>query len=307
MSAGQVAPPPPEMDEAEFQRVSGMARVRRRGYGRSVLAVVFLAFVAYVAISFVQGDIRWGTVGEFLTDPDILLGLVSTVWMTFVAMFIGLALGVLFAIMRIVPNVVLNKISLTYVWLFRGIPQLLQLYLWYNMALIFPTVGIPGVWEIETIELMTPAVATILGLGLCQGAYTSEVVRAGILSVDRGQIEAGQAVGMPYRRVMRRIILPQAMRVIVPPVGNEFISMVKLTSLASAIQFTEILHSAQSIYFVNGQVMELLLVATFWYLIVVTFFNVVQHFIEQHFSKGYTSESGTTKRSSDEAEPKDTQ
>jgi polar amino acid transport system permease protein len=214
---------------------------------------------------------------------------VNTIVMTFIAMAIGLTLGVVFAVMRIVPNVVLNKISIGYIWIFRGIPQLLQLFLWYNMALIFPAIGIPGLFEAQTIDFMTPFVATVLGLGLCQGAYTSEVVRAGILSVDKGQIEAGQAVGMTGRRVMMRITLPQAMRVIVPPVGNEFISMVKLTSLASAIQFSEILYNAQNIYFVSGQVMELLFVATFWYLIVVTIFTVIQHFVEARLSRGYTS------------------
>lgn len=276
-------------DGLDYLDIAGMRRQKRKAYGQVILATLFSLFIVYLVFSFAQGDIRWETVGKYLTDGTILTGLISTVWMTFAAMGIGIVLGIVFAIMRIVPNMVLNKIALVYIWLFRGIPQLLQLFLWYNMALIFPVIGIPGLGQVETIDIMTPTVATILALGLCQGAYTSEVVRAGILSVDRGQIEAGRAVGMTYGRIMRRVILPQAMRVIVPPIGNEFISMVKLTSLASAIQFTEILHNAQTIYFVSGQVMELLFVATFWYLVVVTVFSVIQHFIELRFSRGYAT------------------
>jgi polar amino acid transport system permease protein len=274
---------------ADVPDISALKRKDRAKPGQLALAVVSVLFILFVVVAFARGDIDWGTVGKYLAHPSILEGLVNTIVMTFIAMAIGLALGVVFAVMRIVPNVVLNKISIAYIWLFRGIPQLLQLLLWYNMALIFPTVGIPGVFEAQTITFMTPFVATILGLGLCQGAYTSEVVRAGILSVDKGQIEAGQAIGMTGRRVMMRITLPQALRVIVPPVGNEFISMVKLTSLASAIQFSEILHNAQDIYFVSGQVMELLFVATFWYLIIVTVFSIIQHFIESRLSRGYSS------------------
>ena len=270
--------------EEELDRLT---RVPRRHVGRWVSAAIVLLLVCFVIVSFAQGNIDWSVVGQYLTDSTILKGLVSTVVMTFMAMFVGIAIGVVSAVMRLSENPVLRWISLGYVWLFRGIPQLLQLYIWYNLALVFPKLGIPGIAETSTVHLMTPLVATVLGLGLCQGAYTSEVVRAGILSVDRGQIEAGQGIGMSRMLVLRRIILPQAMRIILPPVGNEFISMVKLTSLASAIQFTEILHSAQNIYFVSGKVMELLFVATFWYVVVVSLLSIGQHFIEKRFSRGH--------------------
>lgn len=262
-------------------------RVPRKPVGQWITAALFIAFVAYLVNAFARGNIDWATVAGFLTDRTILHGLVNTILMTFIAMAVGLVLGAIFAVMRIVPNPVLNNIAQVYLWLFRGVPQLLQLYLWFNLALIFPTFGIPGLFEVQTINVMTPFVATILGLGLCQGAYTSEVMRAGILSVDKGQVEAGKALGMPGSHIMRRIVFPQSMRVVIPPVGNEFISMVKLTSLASAIQYSEMLHSAQNIYFVNGKVMELLFVATFWYLIVVTLFTFVQHFVEKKFSRGW--------------------
>src|SRR5690606_14555404 len=153
--------------------------------------------------------------------------------------------------MRLSDNPVLSYVSIGYVWFFRAVPALLQLLLWFNLALVFPTMGIPGVFSVSTVEIMTPFVATLLGLGIQQGAFTAEVVRAGLLSVDKGQYEAAQTIGMTRLKLLRRIIMPQAMRVIVPPVGNEFIGMVKLTSLASVIQYAEILHSAQNIYYAN--------------------------------------------------------
>ena len=207
--------------------------------------------------------------------------------MTVCAMTLGIVLGVLFAVMYMSPNPVLKNVARFYVWFFRGTPLLLQLLLWFNLALIFPTLGIPGFFSARTVDLITPFVATLLGLGINQGAYTAEVVRGGILSVDVGQTEAARSVGMTGLTTLSRIVLPQAMRVIIPPVGNEVISMVKLTSVASVIQYSEILRNAQTIYYANARVMELLIVAAIWYLAVVTVLSIGQHFLERHFSKGY--------------------
>jgi polar amino acid transport system permease protein len=203
--------------------------------------------------------------------------------MTFWAMALGIVLGILFAIMVMSPNPVLRGVSVFYIWFFRGTPLLLQLLLWFNLALILPRLGIPGLFMARTVDVMTPFVATLLGLGINQGAYTAEVVRGGILSVDQGQSEAAKTIGMT---TLRRIVLPQAMRVILPPIGNEVISMVKLTSIASVIQYAEILRNAQTIYFANARVIELLIVAAFWYLAVVTVLSVGQYFIEKHFARG---------------------
>lgn len=147
-------------------------------------------------------------------------------------------------------------------------------------------IGIPGLFEGRTVDLITPFVATLLGLGINQGAYTAEVVRGGILSVDLGQTEAAKAIGMTRLVALRRIVLPQAMRVIIPPVGNEVISMVKLTSVASVIQYAEMLRNAQTIYYANARVIELLIVAAIWYLVVVTLLSIGQHFLERHFARG---------------------
>ncbi|RVL10586.1 amino acid ABC transporter permease, partial [Sinorhizobium meliloti] len=239
--------------------------------------------------AFSVGQIEWSYVRDFLFAPAILVGLYNTLLMTVAAMGLGIVLGVVIAIMRISGNPVLSSIAIGYIWVFRGAPALLQLMLWFNLALIFPTLGIPGLFEFRTVDVMTPFVAAVLGLGISQGAYTSEVVRSGLLSVDSGQYEAARTIGMTQMMMLRRIVLPQAMRVMVPPVGNEVIGMVKLTSLASVIQYSEILHNAQIIYFANTRVLELLLVASFWYLLVVSVLSIGQHYIERYFGRGSKS------------------
>ena len=266
--------------------IAGLKLVPRRYYGRWVAAAMIILVLAWIIKAFAEGQIDWKVVGQFFTAPAILAGLVNTIIMTVCAMALGIALGVIFAIMYMSPNPVLRGVALFYIWFFRGTPLLLQLLLWFNLALVFPTIGIPGVIEWRTIDVIGPFMATLLGLGMNQGAYTAEVVRGGILSVDVGQTEAAKSIGMTRLTTLRRIVLPQAMRVIIPPVGNEVISMVKLTSIASVIQFSEILRNAQTIYYANARVIELLIVAAGWYLIVVTLLQIGQFFLERHFSKG---------------------
>ncbi|ODS51351.1 MAG: ABC transporter permease [Agrobacterium sp. SCN 61-19] len=258
----------------------------RRHYGRWLATALILLAIAGIVRAFALGQIEWPVVAQFLTAPAILFGLVNTIIMAIAAMALGITLGVLFAVMVMSPNPVLHYSAKGYIWFFRGTPLILQLLLWFNLALVFPTLGIPGLFEFRTVDVITPFMATLLGLGINQGAYTAEVVRAGILSVDQGQTEAAQSIGMARPTIMRRIVLPQAMRVIIPPVGNEFISMVKLTSLASVIQFSEILRNAQTIYFANGRVIELLIVAAIWYIAVVSVMSFGQHFLERRFSRG---------------------
>ena len=266
--------------------VAHLRHVGRPHWGRWLAAVLILLAFAAIVQAFVEGQIAWHVVSQFLTAQAILSGLVNTVLMTFWAMALGIVLGVMFAIMRMSPNPVLRSVSVFYIWFFRGTPLLLQLLLWFNLALILPRLGIPGIGWLRTVDVITPFVATLLGLGINQGAYTAEVVRGGILSVDSGQSEAAKTIGMTRLTTLRRIILPQAMRVILPPIGNEVISMVKLTSLASVIQYAEILRNAQTIYFANARVIELLIVAAFWYLAVVTILSIGQYFIEKHFARG---------------------
>jgi polar amino acid transport system permease protein len=194
-----------------------------------------------------------------------------------------------FAIMRLSKNPVTNGVASLYIWFFRGTPVYLQLLLWFNLALVFPTINL-GFWQGRMVDVMTPFLASLLGLGINEGAYMTEIVRGGILSVDRGQLDAASSIGMTRLTSMRRIVLPQAMRVIIPSVGNEFIGLLKTSSMASAIAYTELLHRAQIIYFVNAKVMELLIVAAGWYLIVVTLFSAIQSRLERRFSRGQSHE-----------------
>ncbi|WP_185982858.1 amino acid ABC transporter permease [Aureimonas mangrovi] len=279
-----IAPPSPAGGDPAL---AGLRIVPRRHYGRWLAtALILLALIGLVR-AFAVGQIEWSVVGQFLTARSILNGLVNTIVMAVAAMALGITLGVLFAVMVMSKNPVLQNSARGYIWFFRGTPLILQLLLWFNLALVFPTLGIPGLFEFRTVDVITPFVATLLGLGINQGAYTAEVVRAGILSVDHGQSEAAQAIGMARPTILRRIVLPQAMRVIIPPVGNEFISMVKLTSLASVIQYSEMLRNAQTVYFANGRVIELLIVAAIWYIAVVSVLSIGQFFLERRFSRGY--------------------
>jgi polar amino acid transport system permease protein len=278
-SGGGASPPSP-------YSLAHLRHVPRRHTHRWAAAALILLAFGWVVHAFATGQIEWEIVAQFFTARAILLGLVNTVVMTVLAMVLGIVLGVVFAIMYMSPNPVLKWVAWVYIWFFRGTPLMLQLLLWFNLALVFPTIGIPGLFEARTVMVITPFMATLLGLGINQGAYTAEVVRGGILSVDIGQTEAAKAIGMGRLTTLRRIVLPQAMRVIIPPIGNEVISMVKLTSVASVIQFSEILRNAQTIYYANARVIELLIVAAGWYLIVVTLLSIGQYFLELHFAKG---------------------
>lgn len=263
--------------------------VHPRKLGTKLLAAVCILLVLLVVRAFWMGQIDWAVVGSYLFSRPVLVGLVSTIVMTFAAMGLGIVLGVGAAVMRMSENKVIRAIAIGYIWLFRGVPALLQLLLWFNLALIFPTIGFSEAYSLRTVDVMTPFVAAFLGLGIQQGAYTAEVVRAGILSIDKGQMEAAASIGMTRLRALWRIVLPQAMRVIVPPIGNETIGMIKLTSLASVIQYSEVLRRVQEVYYVNSRVIELLIVAAFWYMVLVTLFSVAQVYIERYFSQGWGS------------------
>jgi polar amino acid transport system permease protein len=270
----------------DFPDLSQMTVARQPHRMRWFTAVVILAVLAAIGRAFAKGQIEWSYVGRFLTAPSILEGIVNTMMMAVLAMALGIVLGVIVAIMRLSPNPVFKSVAAGYTWLFRGTPLILQLLLWFNLALVFPTIGIPGLWSTRAVDVMTPFLSALLGLGINQGAYTSEVMRAGMLSVDTGQYEAALAIGMGRLRALRRIILPQAMRVVTPPLSNEFIGMVKATSLASVIQYPEVLHNAENIYYANSRVIELLIVAGFWYLLAVSILTPLQMLLERRFARG---------------------
>ena len=260
-----------------------------RHYGRWVSGALVIFLLLLIIRAFAQGQIDWPVVAQFFMAPALVKGLGNTILITFLSMIVGIVLGIIFAVMRLSGNPVTRWFSGFYIWVFRGTPIYLQLLIWFNLALVFPTINL-GFWEGRMVDIMTPFFAALLGLGINEGAYMTEIVRGGILSVNQGQSDAATAIGMTRLTAMRRIILPQAMRVIIPPMGNEFIGLLKTSSMASAIAYAELLHRAQLIYFVNAKVMELLIVATAWYLIVVTLLSIAQTFIENYFSRGQRTE-----------------
>jgi polar amino acid transport system permease protein len=260
-----------------------------RHYGRWASAVAVLAAVVAIVYAFSQAAIDYGTTGEFFTADNIVTGAKNTLVISVLAQLIGIALGVVFAVMRLSHNPVTGAVSWFYIWFFRGTPVLVQLLIWYNLALVFPTMlGHP------TSSVMTPFIAALLGLGINEGAYMAEIVRAGIASVDEGQTEASHALGMTSGQTLRRVVLPQAMRVIIPPTGNEFINMLKTSSLAYTIQYSELLLSAVSVYTRNLQVVELLFTVSLWYLVLTSVFSIGQYYLERRFARGAAHELAPT-------------
>jgi polar amino acid transport system permease protein len=224
-------------------------------------------------------DFEPSVVWKFLFNSVILEGAQRTIVVALIAQVLGVALGVVSALMRMSKNPLLSGPANFYVWFFRGTPLLIQLLFWYN--------GVPQLFDNPDItrELTSFRIA-IFGLAVNEGAYMTEIVRAGIESVEGGQMDAAKSLGMTYAMAMRRIILPQAFRVILPPTGNEFIAMLKNSSLAFAIGLVELSNAARSIYSVNYNVMELLVVASIWYLVMTSIFSLLQAELESRLSVG---------------------
>ena len=273
-------------------RPEAIKAIPLRHPGRWVSAVVVLALAAAALYTFIAAPtLDWRIVGQYQFFSRILQGIVVTLELTVIAMAIGVSLGVLLAVMRLSVNPVLSSVSWFYIWFFRGTPVLVQIFFWYNLALILPhlSIGIPFThleWIGTTNQIVSPFLAAILGLGLNEAAYMSEIVRAGIISVDQGQTEAAQALGMTRVQVMRRIVLPQAMRVILPPTGNETISMLKTSSLASIATVGELFYVQEQIASATFNVVELLVVASIWYLVMTSILTFGQYYLERYFARG---------------------
>lgn len=266
--------------------------VRLRHPGRWVAAAI-LAVLAAMFVHFVTTSpkLRLDLAVGYLFERSILRGLLLTLELTIVAMLVGVVLGTALAIMRLSHNPLLLGVSAGYVWLFRGTPILVQLLFWFFLGTVLPQISIgipfgPSFASVPTNTLITQFTAAILGLGLNEAAYMAEIVRAGIGSVDRGQTEAAHALGMSPWVTYRRVVLPQAARLIVPPTANEAISMLKLTSLVLVIGLPELMTTAQLIYGRNFQQIPLLIVASIWYLVLTTVLTFVQTRIERRMSRG---------------------
>jgi len=257
------------------------------------VAVIALLAAMLVHMLVTNGNLQWRVVGRYFWTPIIRDGVIRTIWLTVASMAIGVALGVITAVMRLSPNPIVSTAAWLYTWFFRGTPVLVQIIFWFNIPLLIKSFSLgvpfgPHFWSEESKTLVTSTVAALLALGLNEGAYMSEIVRAGILSVDEGQTEAAQALGMTRLHIMRRIVLPQAMRVILPPTGNETISMLKTTSLLSVISVFELFRSAEAIYNANYKVVPLLIVASIWYLILTTVLSFGQYYVERYYARGST-------------------
>ncbi len=273
--------------------ISGLAVRRPRHLLRWVSAAAALLAVAVIIDTLAENsNFQWTVVRRYLFDSSILEGLVRTIWLTIVSMVIGVVLGVALALMRMSRNPFVSGASRLYIWFFRGTPVLVQLVFWYNLAALFPTLsfglpfGGPTFVSGSANSIITPYTAALLGLGLNEAAYMAEIVRGGVQSVDAGQLEAARALAMRFSQVARKILLPQAMRVIIPPTGNEFIGMLKTTSLVSVIALSDLLYSAQSIYARNFETIPLLIVVSLWYLALTSVLTVGQSFLERRFSRG---------------------
>lgn len=253
---------------------------------------IVLVLLAMVASSLITNDRwEWSIVGEYLTYESVIRGLQGTLLLTASATVVGFGLGTVLALMRLSSSPLLQSVAWGYVWVFRSVPVLLQLLLWYNLAYLYPTLSLgipfgPEFVEFGTLDVIGKFGAAVLGLGLSQAAYSSEIVRAGILSVDQGQHEAAASLGIPRGRQQRRIVLPQAMRTIVPTSVNEIIGLAKGTSVVFVLAYSDLFYTVQVIYGRNQRVLPLLLVAAIWYVLITTVLTIVQYYLERHYAKG---------------------
>jgi polar amino acid transport system permease protein len=283
-------------DTAEPVRPDEIKAIPVRRPGRWVAAAIILYLTAAIVKSVATNPrFEWGIIRHYFPSSRVLQGLVTTLELTVLCMAIGIAIGIVLAVMRLSPNPLVSGASWLYIWFFRGTPVLVQILFWGFFAALYPRVSLgiplgPQFVHFSANSVITPFVAGMLALGLNEGAYMAEIVRAGIISVDEGQTEAAQSLGMTRLQTIRRIVLPQAMRVIVPPTGNETISMLKTTSLVSVIAVTELLYSVQLIYAVNYRTIPLLIVASIWYLIVTTVLSFGQYYVERYFARGAARE-----------------
>ncbi|MEU9996627.1 amino acid ABC transporter permease [Streptomyces sp. NPDC050848] len=266
--------------------------VPRRRVGRWLTAAVALLVFAMVVNSVVRNRaFQWDVVGQYFATAAVLDGLLLTLWLTAVVMVLGFLLGTPLAVMRLSSNPVLSSLSWGFVWIFRSTPLLVQLLFWFNIGALYPTLGLgipfgPQFLTVQTVNLLGPTLTAVIGLTLHEAAYAAEVVRGGILSVDAGQTEAAQALGIGRRRTLSRIVVPQAMRAIVPTAGNMLIGTLKGTSIVSVLAVHDLLYSVQLVYNQTYQVIPLLLVATVWYVTVTTVLSTAQFYVERHYARG---------------------
>lgn len=272
----------------------------KRHVGRWILTVVLLVLIVLVVLAFANAKIDWPAVVAYILDPAFVAATGNVLFLAVISLCAAIVIGLLVTLMRTSGSPVAAGFAWFYVWVFRGVPLLLQIIIWYNLALVVPTItiGIPFTsvvfFSASTNTVMTPLLAAFLGLTLNESAYTSELIRGSLKSVDIGQTEAATALGMAPARIMRRIVLPQAMRTLIPPMGNQFINMLKTTSIASFVTYPELVYVAQTSSAVNLEVIESLFAAAVWYMVLITAFSIGQYFLERKFDAGSSRDTPTS-------------
>ena len=268
--------------------------VHTRHWFRWTLGIVVVFVVAQFAWSLVTNEnYEWDVFAHYFFSTPVLEGVGLTLLLTAISATIGFLLGTLLALARLARSPLLNSAAWLFIWFFRSVPLVVQLVVWYNLGYLYPTLGLgtpftTDFWIVEfpTVQLISAFAAAILGLSLHQAAYSAEIIRGGLVSVDQGQLEAAAALGIPPRRRLSRIILPQAMRSIIPNATNEVIGLVKGASVVFVIALPEVFYAVQVIYNRNSRVIPLLLVAVVWYTIITTILSIAQYYIERYYARG---------------------
>ena len=279
----------PDLNEKVLEsRAKNVAHAAPRRHPVRNAVTVLLSFLILLILYLcaVNPNFGWSVVGQYLFDPSVMHGIGVTLSLTVVSMLLGIVLGLICAVGKLSKLRVFMGLSDLYLWFFRSTPLLVQLLFWYNLSALFPVLGIPGLFAVDTNDVITPLTAAVVGLSLNEGAYMAEIIRAGLMSVDPAQRETAEAFGMSKSQILFRVLLPQAMRAIVPPTGNQVISMIKATAMVSIIAMDDLLYSVQAIYNQNFQIIPLLIVAVLWYLVITSVLTFIQSRIERKFAKG---------------------
>ncbi|GGV79218.1 amino acid ABC transporter permease [Streptomyces massasporeus] len=266
--------------------------VPTRHYARWAAGAAVVVLVAQFAHGLVTNPVwEWGVFSDYVLSETIVRAAWVTLQLTAYATVLGFLLGTVLAFMRLSRSPVLSTVAWTYIWVFRSIPMIVQLVFWFNLSALYKELGVgipfgPVFWSVDSNTLIGTIGAAVIGLTLHQAAYAAEIVRGGVIAVDPGQLEAAAALGIPRLRQIRRIVLPQAMRAILPTAGNEIIGLLKGTSVVYVMSIGELFYQVQVIYGRNGRVIPLLLVATAWYVVLTSLLSVAQYYVERRYARG---------------------
>ncbi|GAA4820394.1 amino acid ABC transporter permease [Streptomyces ziwulingensis] len=266
--------------------------VPARHRARWVAAVAVLVLVAQFTHGLATNPVwEWGVFADYVLSETVVRAVGVSLQLTVYATVLGFLLGTVLAFMRLSRSPVLSTVAWTYIWIFRSIPMIVQLVFWFNLSALYRELGVgipfgPVFWSVDSNTLIGTIGAAVIGLSLHQAAYCAEIVRGGVLAVDHGQLEAAAALGIPRLRQIRRIVLPQAMRAILPTAGNEIIGLLKGTSVVYVMAIGELFYQVQVIYGRNGRVIPLLLVATAWYVVLTSLLSIAQYYVERRYARG---------------------